>query len=291
MPRRRTLSRAMTALFWLLVFVVLLPPVRLGNRRIRVDRAVVRAGRRRDRGCRTRARARHRALRHGHDDHRRHPAGSLLGGLLANVLDTGWFVQFLLAVLQPRPVSDCHHCIADEESVDPAHSPPTQGCRHCRVDCERACLTRLASIAPTDAPGGAHGRPPVRTTFVSQDSILPGGFKHVASHRGYGAVDRYRGLASDRGCRDPRMGIRRAGALATPAVDARSLVQRSVWDHLDREPGTRERPYLPSRLCRDQDRADENAAHNAQRRRADSVVDDSVPVVGERDRREHARGR
>ena len=25
--------------------------------------------------------------------------GSLLGGLLANVLDTGWFVQFLLAVL------------------------------------------------------------------------------------------------------------------------------------------------------------------------------------------------
>ena len=26
-------------------------------------------------------------------------AGSLLGGLLANVLDTGWFVQFLLAVL------------------------------------------------------------------------------------------------------------------------------------------------------------------------------------------------
>jgi uncharacterized membrane protein YeaQ/YmgE (transglycosylase-associated protein family) len=26
-------------------------------------------------------------------------AGSLLGGLLANALDTGWFVQFLLAVL------------------------------------------------------------------------------------------------------------------------------------------------------------------------------------------------
>src|SRR6476619_5483480 len=26
-------------------------------------------------------------------------AGSLLGGLLANVLDTGWFVQFLFAVL------------------------------------------------------------------------------------------------------------------------------------------------------------------------------------------------
>ena len=42
-------------------------------------------------------------------------AGSLLGGLLANVLDTGWFVQFLLAVSRGR--ADCHDRVEDEAGV------------------------------------------------------------------------------------------------------------------------------------------------------------------------------
>ena len=92
------LSRAMTALFWLLVFVVLLAlfgwaiagfvwtvlwyvlvGVVIGG----VARVLVRGTGRYGMGMTIIAGI----------------AGSLLGGLLANVLDTGWFVQFLLAVL------------------------------------------------------------------------------------------------------------------------------------------------------------------------------------------------